>query len=307
MYSSNKFINPRNLISILFFIILVLIIFLKGKEVYQKIIAIKPGWLFAGMLCYYINYVFRGIRIHNLSDRIIRKWPNAIRISMLHGFLSYMLPLRTGDMSLPFLIKTESDLKISDGTILLARARLLDLIALGIFTLLAAFLGTINISQSLKIVWIILGFMMIFSYSAVRIISKLSTPITSGILKKILLLGHFPPLQIYDLVLSFFIWTFVGVCLFCTVKAIGLNISFWEVWIVISIQLPLQFIPIQGIANAGNHEGGWVASLSLLGLSTAESLNFAIVSHAVLFSYVLMLSLPLLLINIFFMKENKPV
>ena len=85
------------------------------------------------------------------------------------------------------------------------------------------------------------------------------------------------------------IWAAVGSCFYCTIKAVGLSLGIGEVWLLISINLPLQLIPIQGFANTGNHEAGWVGALALLGISANEGLRFALTSHALLLSYVLAL------------------
>jgi uncharacterized membrane protein YbhN (UPF0104 family) len=94
---------------------------------------------------------------------------------------------------------------------------------------------------------------------------------------------------IQGMILSFGIWACVGACFYCTAQAIGLPLKFMEVWLLISIQLPLQMIPLQGVANAGNHEGGWVAGLALLGIPAEQGLSFALLSHALLLIYVLTL------------------
>jgi hypothetical protein len=64
-----------------------------------------------------------------------------------------------------------------------------------------------------------------------------------------------------------------------------------HVWLLISLQLPLQLIPVQGVANAGNHEGGWVAGLLIVGFSAQQAVEFALTSHVILISYVLVLGL----------------
>ena len=59
----------------------------------------------------------------------------------------------------------------------------------------------------------------------------------------------------------------------------------------LNTQLPLQLIPIQGFANSGNHEGGWIAGLALLGIPTSEAVDFSLTSHALLIIYVLALGI----------------
>ena len=64
-----------------------------------------------------------------------------------------------------------------------------------------------------------------------------------------------------------------GRMFYCIVKAINLPIGLGDIWLIITIQLPLQMIPVQGIANTGNHEGGWIAALVLIGIPFAKALN----------------------------------
>ena len=99
------------------------------------------------------------------------------------------------------------------------------------------------------------------------------------------------------ILLSLGIWTAVGVCLFCTARAVGLSLSIGDIWLLITIQLPLQLIPIQGFANAGNHEGGWITALMIIGIPATDGLKFALVSHTLLLSYVLALGLVALFIR----------
>lgn len=88
---------------------------------------------------------------------------------------------------------------------------------------------------------------------------------------------------------SLAIWLTIGGFLFCATRAVGLDLKIGEAWFLISIQLPLQILPVQGIAQAGNFEGGWVAGLTLLGIPPAEGLNFALTSHALILANILAL------------------
>ena len=94
---------------------------------------------------------------------------------------------------------------------------------------------------------------------------------------------------------SLVIWAALGTGLFCTARAVGLPLGFGETWILVTIGMPLQILPIQGIANAGNHEGGFVAGLAILGIPASEGLKFALTTHALVLFYVLMLA-PVVLI-----------
>ena len=69
------------------------------------------------------------------------------------------------------------------------------------------------------------------------------------------------------------------------IKSIGLNLTIAEVTFISVIQFPLQLLPLQGFANSGNHEGGWVASLVFMGFETQQAMNYALISHGVIILY----------------------
>jgi hypothetical protein len=85
------------------------------------------------------------------------------------------------------------------------------------------------------------------------------------------------------------IWFAIGGCLFCAARAVGLALGPGDAVFLISVQFPLQLIPIQGFANAGNHEGGWIAALALLGVPASSGLIIALASHSLVFLYVVSL------------------
>ena len=92
-----------------------------------------------------------------------------------------------------------------------------------------------------------------------------------------------------EVVQSIGIWVAIGGCLFCAARAVGLVLGPGDAIFLISVQFPLQLIPIQGFANAGNHEGGWIAALTILGIPAATGLVIALTSHALVFLYVVSL------------------
>jgi hypothetical protein len=87
------------------------------------------------------------------------------------------------------------------------------------------------------------------------------------------------------------IWLSIALGIWCIAAAIRLPIAAVDIVLLIALQLVMQFIPIQGFANSGNHEGGWVAALVLMGFPTGEALKFALSSHAVILIYVLIVGL----------------
>ena len=107
-----------------------------------------------------------------------------------------------------------------------------------------------------------------------------------------------------DLINSLAIWIAIALSLWCVAASIRLNITFGQMILLIAMQLVMQFIPIQGLANAGNHEGSWLLALTLLGHSVESALEFALISHILILLYVLLLGMMAILIRQF-INNNK--
>lgn len=98
--------------------------------------------------------------------------------------------------------------------------------------------------------------------------------------------------------ISINVWFWTGCTSFCVIKSIGLQLSPFDAWFLAAVQLPLQLLPIQGLANSGTHEAGWVMGLTLLGVPSDHTLTTAIATHVLHFAYILALGvLGLLLPN----------
>lgn len=99
------------------------------------------------------------------------------------------------------------------------------------------------------------------------------------------------PMNLKETSLSLLIWFWTGCTLFSATRALSIPIQFMDIWFLVAIQLPLQLFPIQGVANTGNHEVGWVTGFALLGISPEQGLEFALASHVIVIAYVLMLGI----------------
>jgi uncharacterized membrane protein YbhN (UPF0104 family) len=104
-------------------------------------------------------------------------------------------------------------------------------------------------------------------------------------------------INLREVIQSLGVWMGIGGCLFCAARAVGLSLGLGDAIFLISVQFPLQLIPIQGFANAGNHEGGWIAALAILGIPASSGLVIALTSHALVFVYVVSLGMVSLFIR----------
>ncbi len=280
----------RRLASWLLAIIILGIIIHQGPELWTALHKVRLHWVVAGMGCYSINYFLRAIRF-KIIMRQLRLWPDAVISACLHGFATYLLPFRTGDIALPVILKSLSNSNLIEGTKVLLKARLLDILTLGIWILGASLILDVAIPTMIRILWVLFGVSLIILPNVVKWLGKQAKLRTTGIMYRISEWGSVASITSQEFFISLGIWAAIGACLYCTARAVGLDLSIGGIWFLITIQFPLQLIPIQGFANAGNHEGGWITALTILGVPASESIQFALTSHAIILLYVLLLGL----------------
>jgi len=284
-------IRARDAISLILFISVLAIAVYEWPRLWNNLYSIKWYWALSGLIFYFVNYLLRALRLKTISEKKLRMWPDALSSACLHGVASYILPLRAGDLTLPVILKSFSNTDLSEGTRILLKARVLDICALGIITLITALFLQVPISSTMRIIWIFAGIGMILFPAVIQFMGKFGKIKLPEKLHNILQSGKFARVNKQEIIQSLSIWMAIGTCLYCTARAIELPLGMGGIWFLITIQLPFQLVPVQGIANAGNHEGGWIAGLTILGFSVSEGLHFALISHSLLLLYVLILGI----------------
>jgi len=283
--------------SVLLFLGVVGFLFYNWNEIFVVYYSINIYWAIAGFGCYVVNYFFRGIRLRILTGSRISFFSEALYFSILHGFLSYLLPLRTGDVSLPVLLKATGKINIKESVGVLVKMRVIDFSMIGFFTIFGSVFGARMISSSVQIIWFLSGILLTFFWLFFQKFGQLSNYVLKKKFNYEFAISELIKLNFTELFATFFIWISVYASQYCMIRSIGLYFELSEVIFLSSIQLPLQMLPVQGLANSGNHEGGWVTSLVLMGFSAQESLKYAIASHGVLIIYVALLGLLAMIID----------
>lgn len=266
-------------------------------ELVNTLILVNHPWMGAGLICYGVTYLLRALRLRVLSNFRISFWPAAVYASSLHGFITYLVPMQLGDMSLPMILKSTNEIDLSDGSAILVRTRLLDMMSLGGMMITAAIFSKISLPIGFRAIWIVSGgTLLLFPFFARRLVSgkHLNSLRFGRFFKFFSQAGKF---RVAESLLSFGIWITIAFVLFCVIRAVNLPLGFGGVLLLISLQLPLQILPVQGFANTGNHEGGWVAVLLLLGIPLGEAAEFAVASHVIILFYVLVLGIYPLVID----------
>lgn len=266
-----------------------------GPELWNDLQHIRFGWALAGLGIYFLNYFLRASRLRVISKQRLEIWPDAIHAASFHGVVTYLLPVRTGDLTLPVILKSVANIGLLEGGKILLRARFLDITTLGIWMMAAALFTTVSIPPHMRIIWFLGALALSLLPYAIKWLNSRERLSSQKVFHFMKFFESVSNLSSREMIVSLGIWLAVAYSFYCTARAVGLNIGIGDVIFLITIQLPLQLIPVQGFANTGNHEGGWIAGLALLGIPASEGVNFALTSHALLIVYVLSLGVLALL------------
>lgn len=271
-------------------------------EVMAALYGIDTSWASAGFVCILSNYFFRALRLNLLTVRKLSVWPQGFYCTSVHGFANYMLPLRSGDLSLPFLLKAISRIELKDGAKVLYKARLLEVFTLGIWLVAASLLPSLKLPPAILITMAVSGIMMILSPFLLKHVFSFSLLPFEKFKRVATALAQTSKMTFREIMLTFGIWTSIALGTWCIAAAIHLPIAFKEIVFLIALQLVMQLMPIQGFANSGNHESGWVGALVLMGVPADMALRFALTSHAIILVYVLIIGLIALVLRHTFIR-----
>ncbi len=278
-------------LSLLIFLVIAAVAIRYRTELSQTLRKADWQWLIAGLGCYFANYLSRAYRIRSYSHNQLRLFPDTLRITSLHGFASYFLPMRSGDLTLPAFLKFYHKIPIIQGSRILLRARLLDILSLGLFLIGATLFSAPQLELPWRLLFLFTGLVFVgLPYLLIAMVKwkkewlfgKLRQ-LETGEGKKI----NYPSGK--ELLQSLLIWFWIGCTTFCVIRSLDIPLAFLDVWFFAAIQLPLQLLPIQGLANSGNHEAGWLVALKLLDIAQADAMAVTLASHIIFISYVLLL------------------
>jgi uncharacterized protein (TIRG00374 family) len=91
------------------------------------------------------------------------------------------------------------------------------------------------------------------------------------------------------LLITLAVWLCVYTNYFFIVVGLGYQMTYFQVIVVSIIMIPMTLLPIQGFANFGTHEIGWVIAFSIFNQQREVALNVAFSTHILLLLFVLLL------------------
>ena len=93
--------------------------------------------------------------------------------------------------------------------------------------------------------------------------------------------------RLWGLTLS--IWLCVQTNFYLITLGLGVRLSFFQVVVISLIMVPLTLLPLQGFANLGTHEIGWVAAFRVFAMPQDAALSLAVGTHFILLVFILLL------------------
>jgi uncharacterized membrane protein YbhN (UPF0104 family) len=268
--------------------------------------AVLP-WLLLSLIVYLLSYVLRTVRIAWLLEPRRFSAPALFSAVGLYGVFVYLMPARTGEATLPVLLKARMNVPLAESTAALLVARFFDFLSVTLslpFVLLA-----LRQRLPIEVVYTSIGFLVVMALAAGvyflwlgrRSISADESGAATGLwaravrwLRQLLVqLGRQARNggQVRLLLISLAVWLCIYLDFYLIAGALGQWLEFAQIIVLAALLVPLTVSPLQGVAGLGAYEAGWVLAFAIFGQPTAQGLLLAVGSHAVLVVFTLLLAL----------------
>jgi uncharacterized protein (TIRG00374 family) len=269
-------------------------------------------WVLAAFLAFGVSYLLRSLRFKLLLRAEAIPFRQLFSLSCLYGMFNYLLPARTGELSLPILLNQRHHLNLAAGSAVLLIVRFYDFLAISVLLpfVLLFYWGVLPVWLRLSLIAFCLGVYLIglVLYAVQRRpawVARQEASLAAGSALNL-------PQRIYRffirllvslrqvqsstthwtlLLVTIAIWLFIYTNFYFLVLALGYSITYYEAIVLSIIMIPMTILPVQGLANIGTHEAGWVLALSMFGQSAATALIIAVGSHVLLLFFVLIIGL----------------
>lgn len=266
------------------------------------------SWLSLAFAVFGINYLLRTLRFQALIYTQRVPFGSLLGVISLYGMMNYLLPAKSGEASYLVLLNRRLHISLTESTTTLVAARFFDFaaIALVVPIILIAFWQQLprwiiyaSIIFCLLVAVVGVGTLWLLRSSSRERHGK-RRPSNSRLAKlyeiwrnlvnSFRAVGqHSQYAHIWLLTIG--IWLCVYTNSYLIVLSMGYSVNYLEMIVVSIIMVPLTLLPLQGFANLGTHEVGWVTALALFGYSKDVSLTIAVGSHVILLGSTLLLGL----------------
>lgn len=249
--------------------------------VVNMIARVEAGWVLGGLAVFLFGHLLRYWRYS-----LVWRWPHGpefLASTALHGFASYVLPLRLGELVLPIMMRRQgiSGLPRSLGGLLLVRIYDAFLVMMaGAVVFLArpdlAPVATFEFEDGLS-TGLMSTFVFVFCTAGLWLVGR-RLPASGGCKDR----AQFS-------LLSVTIWLSVTGMNMAVLRALGLDVQPVLLLLLLVLGVAVMVTPIQGFAGLGGHQLVWVLALAASGRSAEAALEVALASHILIIFYVCVL------------------
>ena len=302
--------KKANLIGLFLSLVVIAYVLVKldWQAAYETFAHINLGWLSAAFGIYLLNYVLRTLRFKTLLNLEQVPFRQLFGVTNLYGMYLYLMPAKSGELAYPILLKNRLNVPLPESTATLIAARFFDFATVALFlpVVLVTFWGQIHpwvrvgallfvgavFILGIGMIWLIRNPSRVENLQKTNITSQsLATRLWRGWAKLVRSLQAIDERQQYWQLwlLTILIWLCVWSNFYFIVLSLGESLSFLQMIVVSIIMVPMTLLPVQGFANVGTHEIGWVAAFALFGYPEGVALNIAVSSHIIMLFFVLLL------------------
>ena len=266
---------------------------------------LSPGQLLAVAALYLAASVFRAIRLGIiLGDRRVA---TMTAVSGIHAFLNHILPFRTGELSLPVLVRTFMGRSLASGALSLVLVRLYDMLSIALLMLLslavvgadlesrvAAAIGYALLAVTLGLLAAFVALPHVlrlaervlpalgrrFGARADRLAQRLARG-ADHMREQLRGLGArnrylWLPLTSLLTQASIYAFFYVAMC------AMGIDIGFFKNMLASSGETITGLLPINMVGSIGTLEAGWAAGYVICGVNRVDAIASGFVVHGLI-------------------------
>lgn len=258
-----------------------------------------------GFLVYLLNYVLRTLRFQALLDLKSARFQDLLGITQLYGMYLYLMPAKSGELSYPLLLKSRLGISLGSSAATLIAARFFDFAAIALLLPLALLAYWSQTPSWVRVSALTFsGLVLIVGVAALWWLGRspyreAAAPQSPGVFNRLLAgllstAGHMRVIhargrygRLWALTLG--VWLCVQTNFYLITLGLGVQLSFFQVVVISLIMVPLTLLPLQGFANLGTHEIGWVAAFRVFAMPQDTALNLAVGTHFILLVFILLL------------------
>lgn len=266
----------------------------------QEVGKINWWWMLASVGAYLVTYLFRAWRIYLIVRREQPvRYGTIYRVSLIHQFYNRILPFKTGELSLVYLLKKNCNLGAGNGSLVLLFIRVFDFLVMFMMFLLCSFMIGIDLIDRKYIYGILAVFVLFLCLLPylLKFLPKIVKHPKAAELSAFYKRSVTPQVLVKTFVSTLLMWLFLYLSMHLVIAAFSISIPFYVTVCATFLASVGGMLPINGIGGFGAVETGWVLGFTLLGLDKPAAVASSIVSNLESFVIIVLFGAGALLIE----------